>query len=317
MASAIDATKPVAGSPTTQSVRDNFASAASEITALQTTMAASAPLANPILTGDPKAPTPATADNDTSIATTAFVKAQGYVTGGPYLPTAGGSLSGSLTVAGSATLNGSNLSVAGPAYFDGADVNNNCVVLQGGYLQVARSTAVDVNLIMGNSVGYWEVRVANNGLFYILKGSPGSDTVRFLIDGGGLTYNTTGAWNTISDPQVKTNQASYTRGLGTVTQLQPITYAYNGLGGSPDDTADASAPLRYGLDARATQAIMPELVQSIDVKLKPDDTETTEILTLANGPLVYAFINCITQINSRLAALEAAAGITPPAVDTA
>jgi hypothetical protein len=35
MASAIDATKPVAGSPTTQSVRDNFAAAKSEITALQ------------------------------------------------------------------------------------------------------------------------------------------------------------------------------------------------------------------------------------------------------------------------------------------
>jgi hypothetical protein len=34
-----------------------------------------APIANPVFTGDPKAPTPATADNDTSIATTAFVKA--------------------------------------------------------------------------------------------------------------------------------------------------------------------------------------------------------------------------------------------------
>jgi hypothetical protein len=33
---------------------------------------------SPTFTGDPKAPTPATADNDTSIATTAFVKAQGY-----------------------------------------------------------------------------------------------------------------------------------------------------------------------------------------------------------------------------------------------
>lgn len=37
-----------------------------------------AAIASPTFTGDPKAPTPATADNDTSIATTAFVKAQGY-----------------------------------------------------------------------------------------------------------------------------------------------------------------------------------------------------------------------------------------------
>ena len=39
-----------------------------------------APLASPTFTGDPKAPTPATADNDTSIATTAYVQAQGYLT---------------------------------------------------------------------------------------------------------------------------------------------------------------------------------------------------------------------------------------------
>lgn len=45
-----------------------------------------APIASPVFTGDPQAPTPATGDNDTSIATTAFVKAQGYVTGGPFQP---------------------------------------------------------------------------------------------------------------------------------------------------------------------------------------------------------------------------------------
>jgi hypothetical protein len=46
---------------------------------VQTAIASKAPLASPVFTGDPQAPTPATADNDTSIATTAFVKAQGYV----------------------------------------------------------------------------------------------------------------------------------------------------------------------------------------------------------------------------------------------
>lgn len=39
-----------------------------------------APLDSPTFTGDPTAPTPATGDDDTSIATTAFVKAQGYAT---------------------------------------------------------------------------------------------------------------------------------------------------------------------------------------------------------------------------------------------
>ena len=48
----------------------NFASSVTSSLTLK------APLASPTLTGNPKAPTPATASNDTSIATTAFVKQQ-------------------------------------------------------------------------------------------------------------------------------------------------------------------------------------------------------------------------------------------------
>lgn len=55
----------------------------SEVTGLVGDLAAKAPLASPIFTGDPQAPTPATSDNDTSVATTAFVKAQGYLTSVP------------------------------------------------------------------------------------------------------------------------------------------------------------------------------------------------------------------------------------------
>jgi hypothetical protein len=40
-----------------------------------------APLASPALTGTPSAPTPSTSSNSTTIATTAFVKEQGYVAG--------------------------------------------------------------------------------------------------------------------------------------------------------------------------------------------------------------------------------------------
>lgn len=58
-------------------------------------------LASPIFTGDPRAPTPATADNDTSIATTAFVKNQGYATTaslGSYVLKAGDTMTGNLLI---------------------------------------------------------------------------------------------------------------------------------------------------------------------------------------------------------------------------
>lgn len=41
----------------------------------KTSWQALAPLASPVFTGDPRAPTPAVGDNDTSIATTAYVQA--------------------------------------------------------------------------------------------------------------------------------------------------------------------------------------------------------------------------------------------------
>jgi hypothetical protein len=50
------------------------------LTRLGTLATTYAPIASPVFTGDPQAPTPLTADNDTSIATTAYVKAQDYAT---------------------------------------------------------------------------------------------------------------------------------------------------------------------------------------------------------------------------------------------
>jgi len=47
----------------------------SEVTNLVADLALRAPLANPVFTGDARAPTPSAGDNDTSIATTAFVGA--------------------------------------------------------------------------------------------------------------------------------------------------------------------------------------------------------------------------------------------------
>lgn len=50
---------------------------------VEKTATTKAPLASPTFTGTVAAPTPATADNSTTVATTAFVKAQGYLTSAP------------------------------------------------------------------------------------------------------------------------------------------------------------------------------------------------------------------------------------------
>lgn len=77
VAGAIGAASPaLTGNPTapTPNPADNDTSIATTAF-VKTVVADYAPLASPALTGNPTAPTPITADNDTSIATTAFVKA--------------------------------------------------------------------------------------------------------------------------------------------------------------------------------------------------------------------------------------------------
>lgn len=61
------------------------------VTLAVTDVSGAAPLASPALTGTPTAPTAAVATNSTQIATTAFVKSQGYITAGqaPVLSVAG------------------------------------------------------------------------------------------------------------------------------------------------------------------------------------------------------------------------------------
>lgn len=86
--------------------------------------------AGPTLTGDPIAPTPLTADDDTSIATTAFVKAQSYVPGTRTISTTapltgGGDLSANRTLAisdfvGDSGAGGTKGAVPAPAAGDAA-----------------------------------------------------------------------------------------------------------------------------------------------------------------------------------------------------
>src|SRR5262249_30190068 len=66
-----------------------------------------APIASPAFTGTPTAPTPATSDNSTNIATTAFVRAQSYTTGS-------GMVSGNYPKATGGTALGDSGVTAGP-----------------------------------------------------------------------------------------------------------------------------------------------------------------------------------------------------------
>lgn len=102
-----------------------------------------APLASPALTGNPTAPTPATADNDTSLATTAYVQAQGYATA------ASVSTADNLRVLKAGDTMTGTLNVVNPGGWS-------AVVLD--------STAATNNQLLGKKAGKlrWELDLGNN-----------------------------------------------------------------------------------------------------------------------------------------------------------
>lgn len=136
---------------------------------------AKADIASPAFSGNPTAPTPATGDNDTSIATTAFVKAQGYtsnagtvtsvaISGGTTgLTTSGGPItsSGTITLAGTLAIanGGTGATSAGAALtalgglpsssYTASDVLSKVLTVDGA------SSGLDADLLDGQHGAYY------------------------------------------------------------------------------------------------------------------------------------------------------------------
>ena len=129
-----------------------------------------------------------------------------------------------------------------------------------------------------------------------------------------------GPWLGPSDIRMKQNVADYTAGLAAILQLRPVTYQFNGLYGSEADGAT-----HIGLVADEVLPVMPEMVGETQRAANPppvmvsrdgndlppfipapapDPASLDTIKTLDVGPLTYAIVNALKEIDARLAALE-------------
>jgi hypothetical protein len=171
---------------------------------------------NAALTGNPTAPTPATSDNDTSIATTAFVKAQGYaplaspaLTGNPTAPTAAlGDNDTSIATTAfvqqellSGTANARNLEVY-VRNQTGSTIPIGSIV----YINGATGNRPTITLAQANNdansaqtIGFTKTAIANNGFgFVIVRGELENINTSALTEGVQLYLSptTAGTWTT-------------------------------------------------------------------------------------------------------------------------
>jgi hypothetical protein len=274
-------------------------------------LSAYAPLASPVFTGDARAVTPATADNDTSIATTAFVKAQGYLTSAPVTSVAGRTgavvLSntdisglGSLAVINDAPSNGSQYARKDAAWD---------VVIPGDRYLTSSTTSLTINngnktLTVGTGLSYTPTQ--NVTISY--------DAAHHM-HGEVLTYNSGTGVMTV-DVNHNTGSGTYTSWVVNVGGVTPATsVAWGAITG----TLSAQTDLQGALDLKANLA-SPSLTGNVTITsntsgaaLFIEQSGTGNILTLHDqaADTTFVAIDQNGKINT-IPAVTASAGFNIP-----
>jgi Chaperone of endosialidase len=108
-----------------------------------------------------------------------------------------------------------------------------------------------------------------------------------------------GEWNGPSDARVKKDIELYDQGLDAIRRLAPVSFRYNGLGGTPDDRR-----VYHGLVAQDTIEIMPEMLSEQPVKLRAGDAEDTPLYTMDRTPMTLALVNAVKELAEKVEAIE-------------
>jgi hypothetical protein len=215
------------------------------------------------------------------------------------LTVTGGATAGSMHSTGSATVD-TTLDVGGAVYIANS-------LYYHGYQLWAVSTTGGYQTIEFTADGWLLQHEGSTGkLTYY---SPGGDAVFYTLNADFHVMGNVFAQN-VSDERTKRNVEPYTRGLADLIQLRPVSYSYNGLGGTTDDGAR-----RIGLQARQSRPFIPECViptpapppgpMQRDGSVKSaHDARLPDQLSWDDKPLLYALLNAVRELSTRLVNVE-------------
>jgi len=119
------------------------------------------------------------------------------------------------------------------------------------------------------------------------------------FDGAGAAYKPGGGtWADISDARIKQDVQDYASGLAEVVQLRPVTYRFL------EETGRDTSKVYTGLIAQEAETVMPEMVRQ-----GPADAGSLhfdDMRSLDTAALIFAVVNALKEVTTRLEALEAA-----------
>jgi len=143
--------------------------------------------------------------------------------------------------------------------------------------------------------------IAQNGVTNMgaaaVSAQPGSTSALAYWGGGGIQL--TGsfaekasgtAWTNPSDRRIKKDVQDLGRGLAELMRVRPVTYKFNGLGGTEEDGKE-----HVGVIAQELEKVLPSMIASKKVKLHKDDAKETEIELVDASEFTFLLINAVKE----------------------
>jgi hypothetical protein len=109
---------------------------------------------------------------------------------------------------------------------------------------------------------------------------------------------TSGTWTITSDVRVKENIKPYVKGLKELTQINPVTYDYNGKAGF------SKIKNNIGIIAQDIKDILPETISTYQTKLNNTDAQTTTLYNFDAHALTFVLINSIKEQQVQIETLQ-------------
>jgi trimeric autotransporter adhesin len=126
---------------------------------------------------------------------------------------------------------------------------------------------------------------------------PGSTSALAFWGGGGIQLAGSfaekvggGSWSAPSDRRIKKDVRDLERGLPDLMRVRPVTFKYNGLGGTEDNGKEY-----IGVIAQELEKVLPNMVSTRSGKLHKDDAQATQIEIVDPSAFTFLLINAVKQ----------------------
>jgi hypothetical protein len=148
----------------------------------------------------------------------------------------------------------------------------------------------------GVKYGVWQSGSGYSSYFAGRIGIGTLGSASYMLDVTGDARKSAGgsAWATTSDRRVKRNVEAFNVGLDALRRLRPVSFEYNGLGGTAAGTPG------IGLIAQEAAEVAPWMVTKVPEKMRPTDEKPTEIYVLEDSSLPYMNLNAIVELAGEL-----------------